>query len=218
MNKLNIFVRIFIVLFLLFVATASHHTNFYLTFLLLNIVLAYIPFEISNLLLKFNNKFIIILLAFLWLLFYPNSPYLLTDFFHLEALNIYEFTTPFNFVLKDWFVFSIMTCGILFGFIIGIISLFRVINKLQKTFIKNFSFIKTFILIIVVTFIAGFAIYLGRFPRLHSYYLFIEPQLIFSLIVQSINSKSICFSLAMASWQTVIIYLLKLFKNDKNEL
>lgn len=216
MNKLNMFVRIFILTFLAFVVFASRYTNFYLYFLILNIFLAYIPFEISNLIYKVNNKALIIILSLLWLLFYPNAPYLLTDFFHLEALNIYELTTTFNFVLRDWIVFSIITCGLLFGFIIGVISLLRVVKKLQITFFNNESFIKTFIIILLITLAAGFAIYLGRFPRLHSHYLFTEPILIIKIIFESINVNSLIFSGAMSAWQLLVIYLVKFFKEDSS--
>ncbi|MDF9867775.1 putative membrane protein [Bacilli bacterium PM5-3] len=214
MNKLNTFIRFFIIIFLLFVYFASRYADFYLYFLILNVFLAYIPFEISNLTCKFNNKVIIILLSLLWLLFYPNAPYLLTDFFHLEALNIYELTTTFNFILKDWIVFSIITCGLLFGFVIGIISLLRIVKKLQLTFFYNESNFKTFILILLITLASGFAIYLGRFPRLHSHYLFSNPIFILETIIQSINLNSFIFTIAMSLWQLFIIYLIKFFKED----
>ena len=216
MNKLNMFVRCFMIIFLIFIVFSSRYTEFYLNFLLLNMFLAYIPFEIGNLVCKANNKIIIIILSILWLLFYPNAPYLLTDFFHLEALNIYELTTTFNFILKDWIVFSIITCGLLFGFIIGVISLLRVVKKLQLTFFNNESSIKTFAFILLITFAAGFAIYLGRFPRLHSHYIFTEPKYIVNIVIQSININSVIFSLAMATWQLFIIYLTKLFKDDNS--
>lgn len=214
MSKLNIFVRLFIFVFLSFVIYASKYTEFYLNFLLINVFLAYIPFELGNLICKANNKIVIIVLSLIWLLFYPNAPYLLTDFFHLEALDVYAFTTPFKFIIKDWVVFSIITCGLLFGFMIGVISLLKVVKKLQVTFLRDEKGVKSFILIALITIASGFAIYLGRFPRLHSHYVFTDPGYIITVILQSINLTTIFFSVAMAAWQIFIIYLVKWFKEE----
>ena len=55
----------------------------------LNVFLAYIPLEISFYFERVNRKLTYFLMA-LWLLFYPNAPYLFTDFFHLAELKIYR--------------------------------------------------------------------------------------------------------------------------------
>ncbi|MDL2211520.1 DUF1361 domain-containing protein [Erysipelotrichaceae bacterium OttesenSCG-928-M19] len=213
MNKINMYVRVFLISFLALVLLVSNYTDFYISFLIINMILAYIPFEISCFINKVNNKLLIILLSLLWLLFYPNAPYLVTDFFHLEALNIYELTTIFNFELYDWLEFAIVSCGLIFGLLIGIISLFRVIKKLQMTFFKKESKLIFLLLAIIITIASGYAIYLGRFPRLHSHYLFTNPRFIIDIIINSINKDTIIFSIGMALWQIPIIYLIKLFKD-----
>lgn len=49
-------------------------------FMALNVLLAYIPIELSYLLNAEKRKRVW-LLGFAWLIFYPNAPYLFTDFF-----------------------------------------------------------------------------------------------------------------------------------------
>lgn len=55
-------------------------------FMALNVLLAYIPLEISFHVKKVNKQGFF-LLGMLWLLFYPNAPYLFTDFFSFRAFT-----------------------------------------------------------------------------------------------------------------------------------
>lgn len=60
-------------------------------FLVLNTFLAFIPIELSFHIDvgKPKNGLLFWVLIIVWLLFYPNTPYLLTDLFHLSLLNPY---------------------------------------------------------------------------------------------------------------------------------
>ena len=59
-------------------------------FLNWNLFLAIIPFLVSTIISKFEvkSKFALLALIVIWILFFPNSPYILTDLFHLRARNI----------------------------------------------------------------------------------------------------------------------------------
>lgn len=59
------------------------------SFLLLNTFLGYIPIEISFHLGRQRSAWLFWPLVIIWLLFYPNAPYLLTDLFHLSLLQPY---------------------------------------------------------------------------------------------------------------------------------
>lgn len=178
-----------------------------------NYLLAYIPFELSLVAVKSKNKFITISMIFIWMLFYPNSPYLLTDFFHLESLDIYNLEV-FNLNLFDWTMFSIITLGIIFGYIIGVYSVIIIAEKLK---LKNRNFRYTFFF--AISYISGFAIYLGRFSRLHSHYLLFDTLKVIEIITTSITTNAIIFSFITALWQIFIIILIDLLIeiNYKNE-
>lgn len=169
----------------------------YFSFFALNLLLAYIPFEISNLTVRINNKIIVVILSIIWLLYYPNSPYIVTDYVHIEVLNL--FGAPFSEDLISWLYFSFSTLIIMLGFSLGLVSLVRICKKLKSLFFKTDKSI--IIMIIIFSIIAGFGIYLGRFPRLHTTFLFENPLNILKIIFKSININSVAFSFIMAIWQ-----------------
>ncbi len=63
--------------------------NYYYSFMLRNLSLAWIPLLIALITyhLKFTHKLLRVILPFIcliWLIFFPNAPYLLTDFQHIR--------------------------------------------------------------------------------------------------------------------------------------
>ena len=86
-------------------------------FLIWNLMLAYIPFFISSYLKKKErlNKLGLetVLLLVIWIIFFPNAPYILTDFFHLyQRVHI-----------PLWYDLVIITTFAWNGLIIGFIYL-----------------------------------------------------------------------------------------------
>nr|WP_252895048.1 DUF1361 domain-containing protein [Liquorilactobacillus satsumensis] len=86
-------VRISFALFLGYVYfTISSRDGIY-SFLFLNTILGYIPLELALQIKPRQNNFVLFILTFLWMLFYPNAPYVLTDLFHLAMLDPYNSAT-----------------------------------------------------------------------------------------------------------------------------
>lgn len=143
-------------------------------FMTLNVFLAYIPIEISFCFKKSKNQLFLILVG-LWLLFYPNAPYLFTDFFHLEMLSIYQGQDQlFEQTLSAWFSFSLLTVGIcVYGFL-GMATVFTVLNECYRRRLLKRKW-QGFLLFLIVNVLASLAIYVGRFDRLHSIHLFTKP-------------------------------------------
>lgn len=58
-------------------------------FLNWNLFLAWIPLLLSSIILAFNikGKLSLAFIIIVWILFFPNSPYILTDLFHLKTRN-----------------------------------------------------------------------------------------------------------------------------------
>lgn len=141
-------------------------TRVYL-FLNWNLFLAFIPWFISTLAMvyRLNQKWIIAGLVFSWLLFFPNSPYILTDLIHLRV----EESAPiwFDIIL----ILSFAWAGLFYGFI----SLMD-IEEMLGSYLK-----KSIILFVSIgfLFLAGFGIYLGRFLRWNSWDLFSKPSVLF---------------------------------------
>lgn len=126
-------------------------------FLNWNLFLAFIPWLISSavLLKDMNNKLILTILIASWLLFFPNSPYILTDLFHLRMHG----SAPI------WFDLVVIMSFAWTGLVYGFISLMD-IEKLLKKYISNYFVTAITVLFL---FLASFGIYLGRYLRWNSW-------------------------------------------------
>lgn len=140
-------------------------------YILWNILLAFIPFFISSILILNtdpasqsqggkNNiiKPFFIIGFILWLIFLPNAPYVITDFIHLGKIH----AVP---VMYDTFLlFASASVALL----MGLYSLFH----MEKMLLLKFPKKTTNILIAIIILFTSFGMYLGRFLRFNSWDLF----------------------------------------------
>lgn len=127
-----------------------------------NLLLAIVPLFLSRRLR--GSKHITIASIFicaLWLLFFPNAPYLITDIFHFEKRP----------GVPQWFdlllVLSAAWCGLLAGFIS--------LNDVEK-FLAAYSPRRWhWPLTVFLLFAASFGIYLGRYLRFNSWDIVTKP-------------------------------------------
>jgi uncharacterized membrane protein len=130
-----------------------------------NLFLAFVPWFLTTIVIVRpklqTNKLITLLLLIMWLLFFPNAPYILTDLFHLKE----DLTMPLWFDLL--LILSFAWSGLLFGFL----SLWDIERILKR------SFNKTWVTIISTCFLflGSFGIYLGRYLRWNSWDVLREP-------------------------------------------
>jgi len=149
------------------------------TFLLWNLVLALIPLVLS---LKFSEHKgrKLWVLTILWLLFLPNSFYVVTDLIHLNPPQVstenlygpaidYSNTQTFTILFDAIFLFTYALVSFVYG--LESIRLFR-----QK-FSKH-SVLSSVYFLILLTFVSSFAIYLGRFSRWNSWDMLVRPWLV----------------------------------------
>lgn len=133
-------------------------------FLNWNLFLAFIPWILSTTVIVYkyqSKKILMLILLFSWLLFFPNSPYILTDLFHLRSHSL----APVWF---DWaLIISFAWTGLMFGF-----ASLQDIEKILSIYIKKK---RTFLVIILLLFIAGFGVYIGRFLRWNSWDVVSDP-------------------------------------------
>jgi uncharacterized membrane protein len=141
-------------------------------FLNWNLFLAWIPLLLSSFILAFNikSKISLIFIIIVWILFFPNSPYILTDLFHLKARN----TIPI------WYDLIVILSYAWTGLICGFISLNDIEQRLSDYYGKR-NFINC--LIIFFLFMSSFGVYLGRFLRWNSWDVLNNPFGLFSDIV-----------------------------------
>ena len=87
--------------------------NYFLLFLVWNLFLAFVPWLISSTLYlsKNNNKIIFIIFMTIWLLFFPNALYIVTDFIHLKTAA--STMRWYDLIL----LFSYSFAGLFYGFV-----------------------------------------------------------------------------------------------------
>jgi uncharacterized membrane protein len=135
-------------------------------FLVWNLFLAWVPLCSALALWYFSHygrRTLFLLLLFFagWLIFFPNSPYIVTDLLHLEPRqNVplwYDLLLIFSFAWN--------------GLILGFTSLWIVQGVIEQMFGRATSWF-----VVVCTLAAsGFGIYLGRFLRWNSWDVVADP-------------------------------------------
>jgi uncharacterized membrane protein len=170
-------------------------------FFVWNIFLAIIPLVSSNYLLKQQKLGIkSIIIIFGWLFFYPNAPYIITDFFH------YVERPPVPY----WFDLLICISAVWNGLILGLISLIQVeaflSRHLKPTIVKA---------IVLASFLlCGYGIYIGRFLRFNSWDIVTDIDGLFDASLQRIihpfhHTSTWSFTLLFAVMMAVFYYTIK---------
>lgn len=177
-------------------------------FLNWNLFLAFIPWLTSTLIIvnAYHKKLHLVLLIIFWLLFFPNSPYILTDLFHLRISS----AAPIWYDLIV--ILSFAWTGLLFGFI----SLMDIEELLKKYFER-----KTIILFtITFLFLGAFGIYLGRFLRWNSWDIVSNPFGLFNDIYDRIvnpfsHPRTWGVTVLMGTLLNMMYFSLKFVKSAK---
>ncbi len=150
--------------------------NLMFVFLTWNLFLAWIPFLLAFALSEMNktnaSRLKKVGVFATWLIFFPNSPYILTDLFHLRLRS--EIPLWFDLVL----ILSFAWNGLLLGYS-SLMEIQKVLRTRLSTGIVNF-FIGGLLVL------CSFGIYLGRYPRYNSWDIVTNPIRLFSDIFNMI--------------------------------
>lgn len=170
-NKINILLVLLLstifclslIRFRMYYASASTYR-----FLVWNLFLAWVPYGISLCLILFKHEikseFSWGLGILIWLLFFPNAPYIVTDLFHLYP------KPPVPIWYDLILIFSFAWTGILLGFL-SLWDVQRFLGqKIGDTWAIAFSLLSLGL--------GGFGIYLGRYLRWNSWDVLTHPHLL----------------------------------------
>ena len=145
-------------------------------FLIWNLFLAWIPYWIALTLDLYTRtsrhpaSINLIILLVLWLLFFPNSPYIVTDLLHLRD----------RFVVPLWYDVMMFISFAWTGLLLGYASLFEIQHYLEKRFKKWIAWS----VMVSAIWLGGFGVFMGRFQRWNSWDIVTHP---FSLIKQQVH-------------------------------
>jgi uncharacterized membrane protein len=126
-----------------------------------NLFLAIVPLYISYRLSRTRSNMSAALYLLAWLLFFPNSMYLITDLLHLTA----------HPGIPKWYDLLMLFSAAVTGAIIGYQSLYQVELFLRKHISRQY------IQLIIFSFfiLCGYGVYLGRYLRWNSWDIIMQP-------------------------------------------
>jgi len=136
-------------------------------FLIWNLFLAWIPFLISyfTYTMTIKRKWVYVVIpiaAFFWLIFFPNAPYILTDFQHLSN-QWWDLPVWYDVMMLIWFAFT--------GLLLGMVSLFL----MQEIIRREFGRWPGWAFVALVAVLSSAGVYMGRFLRWNSWDILRNP-------------------------------------------
>lgn len=181
-----------------------------------NVLLAFLPvvFAANLAKAKAKSKWLFGLALGLWLLFFPNTFYIITDFIYLNQADFVLSESPYEPVVYQTNLLGYLglfhiACGALIGIVLGIVSLESVrVNVLYPRF-KS----KDWVWIILIFALSGVGIYIGRFFRFNSWDVWKLPVIIRD-IFSHISWFTVFFILSFMVIQALCYVLFRVVKND----
>lgn len=148
---------------------AEYSGSFTYNFLIWNLFLAWIPFLISyfTYTATLSRRWVYVIVpvaAFFWLVFFPNAPYMLTDFQHLASDRWRTAPVWYDVLLLVWFSFT--------GLLLGMVSLFLMQEIIRREYGRwiGWGFVT------IVAALSSVGVYVGRFLRWNSWDVFRNPR------------------------------------------
>jgi uncharacterized membrane protein len=150
-------------------------------FLIWNLFLAWIPLAVSLLIEKVQSRgdrpALLVLLAAIWLLFFPNAPYIITDFVHLTPSS----SAPL------WFDVLLIASFAWAGLLLGLVSL----NRVQRLIALAAGELVGWLSAAAALVLASFGIYIGRFEVRNSWDIVLQPGLLVRDTWQQLTSPAL---------------------------
>lgn len=166
-------------------------------FLLWNLFLALVPLAISSIIVhvqkQTDSKFILLITGAAWLVFFPNAPYIMTDYIHV-------FNGDRTYIILDlltWAYFAII------AFIAALISL----NDISLVLSRYFDIRMATMLILLICLLTSFGIYLGRDLRFNSWDVITKPHELVYTSINTVRTREIrYFNWVAASSISIILF------------
>lgn len=173
-----------------------------------NLFLAVIPLYFSFKLLQTEKKSTAAALLMAWLLFFPNSMYIITDLFHLQERER----------IPLWYDLIVLFSSAVLGVIVGFLSVMNVEGYLSR-YING----RTMPVVMLSFFmLCGYGIYLGRFMRWNSWDIVVQPFALATDMIQDIihpfrNKECWLLTVLFGTWLYLMYRYFKKLKPMESE-
>jgi len=145
-----------------------------------NVFLAWVPLVAALVLTRLTTRhwtaFAAVALG--WFVFFPNAPYIVTDFLHLRT----------NRGAPLWLDVLVVASAAATGMLLALVSLEWVHNALDRRFARPRA---SWVVVLVVCGAAAFGVYLGRFQRWNSWDLLTKPDELLSGAWATLNEPRV---------------------------
>lgn len=146
-------------------------------FMVWNLFLAWLPLLFAALAWRWWEKRPFSLpLSLLWLLFFPNAPYILTDFVHLRQRGD----------VPIWFDFVLLLVFALAGLYVGLLSLEWLHRLVER---ENGRFLG-WLFVLTTLSLSSFGVYMGRFWRWNSWDMLLRPTAVLTHLAQTLTDPA----------------------------
>jgi uncharacterized membrane protein len=149
----------------------------YYRFLIWNLALAWVPFAFALAAYDRARRRLdayVLVLAVLWLLFFPNAPYVLTDFIHLSA----------NAPAPLWYDALMLSAFAWTALLLGFASLY-LMHALARSVVGA---VWSWVGVACALGLASFGVYLGRFVRFNSWDALVRPGTVVRVIANDLEN------------------------------
>ncbi|MGG4484059.1 DUF1361 domain-containing protein [Paenibacillus illinoisensis] len=202
MRQLNYF-KVFIFLSLvtvvtvgLYFAAADWMDRRYYRFLIWNLFLAWIPFVFSYISYGFSVSkwraapWLAVASGLLWLLFFPNASYIVTDLVHLTARSS-RYYVGNGLDYKYWYDLIVLLMFVWTGLLLGFLSMYQ----LQEVIHRKLGNVASWVFVLAGCALGSYGVLLGRVYRLNSWDALTNRDTLFNLMIESISRPSLAFCL-----------------------
>jgi len=166
-----------------------------------------------------------VLWMILWLLFFPNSVYMVTDFIHISGdkfMCIVEaekysqnMGVVYNADIIIWAKLLVIGTGFIFSLFVGLESL----HIFEQNIKKKFSNPARWPAVLTVALLSAIGVYIGRFLRFNSWDILLRPVKLLKQVVAELDVFSVQFIIILFLFETGSYILFKTLRgiiNQKN--
>lgn len=165
-------------------------------FMAVNLFLAWIPYWAAIATQKLSRsrvRFLIPVTIFIWLIFLPNAPYMITDIFHLHKYPS----------IPMWFDLIMLLSFALTGMLLGFFSLRKILHLFRK-----YSMLTQLSSVYLLFALCGVGIYLGRYLRWNSWEIVTQPGVLLSELWVLFQDPIACLQMFLLSLIFAIFFTL----------
>jgi uncharacterized membrane protein len=162
-----------------------------------------------------------VLWTILWVFFFPNSVYMVTDFIHVAgdkfklSVKLQEYSASSSVVYSNdiivWLKLLIIGFGVVFALLVGLESFYIFEQNMKKKFSKPIQWLS----ILAAVMLSGIGVYIGRFLRFNSWDIFANPMKLFEQTFAKMNGFTIQFIIAFTVYVIGSYALYRIFRRTK---